>query len=262
LLVFSFALISTPARAGIIEFYPVASARTNTGVDPAKLKSVGDLEIDGTHVAFWGYDKRQPILFSLTPFKVKDPEKQLAMGDKLSGKETSQDWGYLFDRNADGKVDYVCYLMGPMPVKGSDFRSDFPKRVPGENTMYEGADLQYMFEHLRGIFYHAGDDDFDGKADGFVLCSMDPDRDWVDGYGLFRSTKAGAGIDEARRFTDDITKPTGVPKRVEGGWAWLALNGKSRTIGPEMLDRWSSLLAQLNTAAVAFKLKPGSLPQE
>jgi hypothetical protein len=201
----------------------------------------------------------------MTPFKVTKPAEQLAILGGIrtkKGPSPAQDWGYVFDRNGDGKVDYLCYFMGPMPVEGADFPADFPKREADGKLRLKKEEIEFLVRHMKAVFYHVADDDFDGRADGVVIFSMDPDRNWVNGWGLFRSTKGDGDLDDARRFRFDITKPTGSPERVEGGWAWMGLHGERKTVSPTVLEGWSAIFGRINVAVAAFELKPGSLPRE
>lgn len=256
---------STRAASGIEAFYPQASARTGFLLEPKTLVIAAQEEQDGHNIALMGTDPKKPFLFSMTPFYLIHPDVQLSFGGRAPSKEfpnPSPNWGYVFDRNGDGKADYLCYYAGQKPVKGPGFPPDFPKREADGKLRLKEAHILYLVSRMRAIFFHVADDDFDGRVDGVVLYSLDPSRDWVDGWGLFRNTKPGAGADVAILFRDDITKPTGKPKREGEGWAWIGAGGKKATVGAALFDGWSQILARVNRTAEKVGFGPGTFPKE
>ncbi|HSQ59307.1 MAG TPA: hypothetical protein VLT84_02545 [Acidobacteriota bacterium] len=256
-----------PARAasGIESFYPQASARTGFLIEPTTLVIAAQEEQDGHNVALMGTDPKKPFLFSMTPFYLLHPDVQLAFERRTISKEfpnPSTNWGYVFDRNGDGKVDYLCFHAGQMPVKGPDFPADFPKRDADGKLRLKEAHILYLVSRMRGVFFHAADDDFDGRVDGVVLFSVDPSRNWVDGWGLFRDTKPDAGAEVAVLFRDDIAKPTGTPKREADGWSWIGAGGKKTTVGAALFDGWTDILSRVNRTAEKVGFGPGTFPRQ
>ncbi|HET7904007.1 MAG TPA: hypothetical protein VFM17_05560, partial [Candidatus Eisenbacteria bacterium] len=143
-----------------------------------------------------------------------------------------------------------------------DFPADFPKRDRDGKVRLKESHIMYLVGRMRAVFFHAADDDFDGRVDGVVLFEVDPERDWVDGWGLFRETKPGSGADIAIRFRDDIAKPTGAPKREAGGWSWIGAGGKKTTVGPALFEGWTAILGRVNRTAEKVGFGPGTFPRE
>ncbi|MEK7348931.1 MAG: hypothetical protein AABZ94_08670, partial [Candidatus Eisenbacteria bacterium] len=254
---------------GLIAFYPRVVARV---AKPPAEKSLRVLlewkHGDGSHVTFVSPGKRLSILAVLTREKFKKPDQALYLSPRYvvakdmtavqEGREPLvratagevMDWAYVYDRNGDGRADYLCYLVGPMPVEGDSFPADFPV----ESQALDHQRLDFMLDRTRYIFSHAADEDFDGRVDAIVLHVRDPDRPWVKEFAAILAD-GGAEPDSSWTFRDAIASPTGAPKRVKGGFVRHRAKGKDVLVTASNFAGWTQVLGKINAAAEATKAR-------
>jgi hypothetical protein len=254
---------------GLIAFYPRVAARALKPPAEASLKVLSDWTAeDGSHVAFVAPGKLLSILAVFSRDKFKKPEEALFLAPRYvvakdmnavrEGREALvratagevTDWAYVYDRNGDGRADYLCYLVGPMPVEGDSFPADFPTTSAGLSHQQ----LDYMLDHDRYVFSHVADEDFDGTVDAIVLYVRDPDRPWVKEFTVVTAPGAGAP-DSSWTFRDAISTPTGALKPVSGGFLRHRVDGKEVYVTSSNFTVWGSVLARINAAASATKAR-------
>jgi hypothetical protein len=259
---------------GLIAFYPRVAARVAKPPAEQSLRVLSDWTAeDGTHIAFVSPGKRLSILAVFSNDKFKKPEEALFLAPRYvvakdmkavrEGREAlvrstageMTDWAYVYDRNGDGRADYLCYLVGPMPVEGDSFPADFPATTTGLSH----AQLNYLLDHDRYIFSHVADEDFDGTVDAIVLYVRDPDRPWVREFATVIAPGAGAP-DSSWTFRDAITVPTGALQRVRGGFLRHRVAGKDVLVTSSNFTGWGGVLARINAAAAASKARFPSGP--
>lgn len=147
---------------------------------------------------------------SFTTRKMKNPQKEMSLKMNMMVNPIrftypgTQDWAYVFDRNGDRKVDYIAYLMGPMPKKEWD--KERPKGFYREKQKFDTASFHYIIDHFEGIFYHWIDSDYDGKTDWLIYYETDPNEgnllSWVDHWLLIHRPAEGQPIKAPRWFRD------------------------------------------------------------
>jgi len=258
-----------PNPPGLIAFYPRVAARVTKPPAESSLRVLSDWTAeDGSHVAFVSYGKKLSILAVFSKEKFKKPEEALFLAPRYvvakdmkavrEGREALvrstagevTDWAYVYDRNRDGRADYLCYLVGPMPVEDDSFPADFPAATTGLSQ----EQLDYMLDHDRYIFSHVADEDFDGTVDAIVVYVRDPERPWVKEFAVVTAPGSGAP-DSSWTFRDAIATPTGALKRVEGGFLRHHVSGKDVVVTSSNFTEWGDVLARINAAAEATKAK-------
>ena len=162
------------------------------------------------------------------------------------------DWGYVFDRNADGMIDYLAFLVGAIPVRPEGFKGDLPKR----GGRISADQINLYNQHARLVFTHIADDNFDGMVDGLVYGVREPDDIWIDRWVAARSDSAGQ-VADPWYFTMDITSRTGAPTRSGGGWAVSRVGAITALLDARDFASWSDYIARLNRAAQACGLGAG-----
>jgi hypothetical protein len=228
LLLFLALLTSCPAlgQEDMQSFYPKVRGLAESPPDESSLKIVCQKKVGDRYVTFAGVDGKTLLLATVTPFKLRDASKSLWLRQRFvpagarGRKQTTSDWGYVFDRNGDGRVDYVCFLMGPMPIKPADFPADFPKADAQGHIAMSREQLDYFMKHSAFVFRHYADENFDGELDAVLVEELDPERMWVDRWLVAKSSHFDGVMDTAWCFTDDPSVPQSVPEKADGGYRW------------------------------------------
>ncbi len=259
---------------GLIAFYPRAAARAAKPPPEKALRVLSEWQHpDGDHVAFVSHGKRTSFFAVLTKEKLKKPDQALFlspryivakdMGAVKEGREPLvratagevMDWTYVYDRNGDGRVDYLCYLMGPMPVMPDSFPADFP----ADSERLDQPRLDYKLDHTRYVFHHVADEDFDGQVDAIVLYVRDPSRNWVKEFASILAP-GGAAPDSAWTFRDAVATPTGTLPRANGGFVRHRIKGFDVLVTASNFTAWTEVLARINAAAEAMKPRFAQAP--
>jgi hypothetical protein len=253
-------------RAGktLNSFSPDVGARTGARPDLAGYRIECSVPIGSK--GSWHYftlatpEDGATALFVLTGRKrpVTDLEKVISF---YGWPTRSLSWGFLYDRNADGWVDYLTLLDGALPLKTDEIAHLVPRR-PGVKrndpiTIESKEELDLMLKHFRLVFTHHADDNFDGRSDGVVAPLLDPDNPiWVYGNGVLRSRAFAQVVDEDWSFVTDIGTPAGrVPKTEEGFQV-------SSFSGPSPLEGSSQLLQAVNEGIRVCRIPKGALPRQ
>ncbi len=157
----------------------------------------------------------------------------------LTGRAGTLDWGWLYDRNGDGRVDYLLQLQNAHPVLPEPLPADFPtvEVLPDGRVRLTRELACAMIDHAQMVFRHYADDAFAGAVDAVVVEEFD--AQWpmfVSGFvaylaaregreesaWAFRSAIAERRRDLARDPQRGIMLPTPLPGRPEPAAARLA----------------------------------------
>lgn len=276
------------AQDSIISFYPKVYAKTQSPPEESQLKIVAQLQMGDRFVNFVGTDKQKVLLVAITKQQLKNPKKSIALKLKFVtieenlttrlGKYTIPygivpyvgevvDWGYVFDRNQDGKIDYLAYFVGTLPVKQKDFPEDFPKGdvveryLLGDNPL-TGGFLEVYTKSCQHIFIHSADDNFDGKVDGLIFETVDAERNWVDRWMIIRSRDFDDIPDTCWCFKENIQiKVTDCIKTQRGFWTRRS-GGLWPEFRTEHLVKVSEIMTTINEAASKCGLTKDSFKSE
>jgi hypothetical protein len=166
-------------------------------------------------VSFIGTAPSRVLLFAFTKERFASPSEVVTLRPRYNplptarfSKSATLDWGYVHDRDADGRVDYVAYLQNAHAVLPDPLPEGFPTARPGPDGTVKNVSKELLYavvDSAQMVFRHYADDDRDGKFDAMVIEEFDPDRpmfvkDWV----VYRPSKPGGPIDEAWAFRGDI----------------------------------------------------------
>jgi hypothetical protein len=240
--------IANASTSGIIAFHKRAEMTAQNLPDQRNLRIVCQRNEDRRWVTFIGGGNGQGgrvAIAAYTEQKLERPDETLHLRPFRSGNSPvvgagdTLDWGYVFDRNGDGMIDYLAFLDGAIPVKPVGFQGELPKRggkiTPNQINLYN--------QHARFVFIHSADDNFDGTVDGVVYGVREPDELWIDRWVAARSNEAGQ-IDDAWFFTTDIAARTGVPTRSGDGWAVSRVGATSGVLDGRDFAAWSEYIAR------------------
>jgi len=227
----------------------------------------------GGHITFVGGPDKKVVLVIFSDKRVEDLSRVITLkpvfvqlsedtppvATARASREATLDWAYVYDRNGDGRIDYIAYLFAVLPVKPDDFPSDYPKG--GKITSVEQIELVYTNSRL--IFGHYADDNFDGATDAVVAAVLDPDRyPWVEQFGVLRSKQVDGNIDETWTFKKNITQRTGtVAKR---GKKYILQNAPDAEIQTreELFDFGTKIMKSINDFGRKCGLKKGDFLQK
>ncbi|TAK59718.1 MAG: hypothetical protein EPO24_07465 [Bacteroidetes bacterium] len=217
-------------------------------------------------VTFVGVKGQENVLIAaITTEPVSDVNKDISRTVQFRGATSIagniQTWGYIYDRNQDGIIDYLALLGGAAPFWTEDMPKDYPERgfqlTPQQRELLVG--------HSNLVFNHWADDNFDGKLDGVVHVDMFLERDWVKRRLVVQSSKFNDDFDVVssfRRRPRDIKDSIDV---YDDGVPFYPIGKQEREmLGKPMFDDKNNLLALLNRAASECNLekKLNGLPKK
>lgn len=118
------------------------------------------------------------------------------------------DWGYVWDRNGDGRVDYIAYLQNSLAILPDPLPDSFPTPTRTADGKFEMSTpfLHALIDHAAMVFRHYADDDFDGRVDGAVYEDFDDTRPlFVRRRIVARASGVDGAADQAWAFRRGIT---------------------------------------------------------
>jgi len=241
-------------KNSIEQFYPLADSVASYPPVEDKLTILCQKKIDQYYVSFIRTTLlNKALMVVVTPARFNEPDSiSLTVGfngyKPTTGKVTT--WGYVFDRNFDGKIDYMALMSGAAPFKSADF----PARYPLRKEYFSKGQLEYFINHSKLIFNHWADDNYDGMVDAVVHIDMDSTRDWVERRFLARSKAFNGSFDDVWGFRESIGEDhEEIPYRSDG-IPFHSLTNVHDTMTRKMFDAKSGILQLLNKAAKACRL--------
>ncbi|HLX12877.1 MAG TPA: hypothetical protein VKS81_08690 [Bacteroidota bacterium] len=243
----------------IIQFYPVADSTAKSQDFSKPLVIVRQKQLEGWYVTFVAPKKSKKVtIVAVTKEPISNADSAISRRVKFKGVQPTiggiSAWGYIFDRNGDGKIDYMELLSGAAPVESDDMPEVFPTREQPVNP----AQVEIFVAHCRLIFDHWADDNFDGKLDAVIVNDMDPYRDWVNRMVVIRSTHFNGHFNDVWGFQNSITDERDTVAHALDRIPYIPLNENRSEINAESFKNKSGILDLINRAAVLSGLKPGS----
>ena len=257
---FSLFLLSTGFTTGafgqnlpMLEWYQSADSMTQFPPIDQKLEMV-DKKIGKYFVTMVGI-KGQPevLLMAITLQKITDV-KSIELTVNFDGIKPKMGevttWAYVFDRNRDGKVDYIALLTAAAAYEGDDFPEDFPEGKSGLNREQQ----EYFIGHAKLVFDHWADDNFDGKLDACVINDLDPVRDMVMRQIVVRSSKFNYSLDDVWAFRFNINSPRETIPHTAKEVKYRPITQGKGKIAKSSFQEKDAILELINGAAKAFQL--------
>lgn len=251
LMIIPFALSATSlfAQPPIHEFFAVADSVLAHPPFRTDLEAFGQVKTGGLFVSFAGYAKTKTLLYAaFTPDSLADPVGDVSPIVGYEGPRPTlgkvETWGYVFDRNGDGRADYLALVGGAAAFEDADFPPDFPVR--GRTLMLHHVEL--FVKKCRLVFNHWADDNYDGTIDAVIHVDMDPERDWVYRYIGARSTKFDGTFDDVWAFRTDTSSFNDSVSFTPDGVAIRPIGSPSATITPQTLREKSAVMTMINEA--------------
>ena len=213
---------------------------------PSRVSNQSDI------YSFIGGRDKKVLLAARSTQELTNLGEAISLKDLVSGHTKGPgavQWAYVFDRNRDGKIDYIAFPEGFSPVEPKDFPSDFPKQL-GNFTPQQA---QYLRSILKVVFYHYADDAFRGEITAVVVDALDRESDYlVAGGQLVRSSRFDGVLDECWFFSGEIGRKSGDCERSGEGYRTRSFTVTA--IGPNDMASFSKFLSVLNEAAGACGL--------
>ncbi len=190
-------------QSPIVDWYPSVDSMTQFPPIDQELSMV-EKKVGKYYVTFVGVKGQSNVLIAAITLKPIKDVKSISLivdfdGIKPKMGEVST-WAYVYDRNRDGKVDYLALLTAAAAYEGDDFPENYPI---GKNSLNK-AQQEYFIGHAKLVFDHWADDNFDGKLDAAVVNDCDPLRDMVMQQLVIRSSKFNDSLDDAWTFRMNI----------------------------------------------------------
>ena len=152
---------------------------------------------------------RKALLIASSPHRLEEPWLTMTLrgvfvpaGVAHPTDRGTMDWAYVFDRNSDGRIDFLSYLVGPLWIlpAGEDNARQLPPVTAGVEKDFFDANR----DKLRMAFWHLADDNFDGLHDGLVARIVDRETGWTSGWVVVTDADFDTHYDTCTWTTGDI----------------------------------------------------------
>ena len=242
----------------LLEFYSHADSVSKFAPSEDTLRVIKTKVIDGNYVTFIGYKGSPQVrIAAVTKTPIKNVNKDIALTVQFRGISplpgTVTTWGYIYDRNLDGKVDYMALLGGAAPFEKGEMPDDYPPRKV-ELTMEQ---KEFLVNHCQLVFNHWADDNYDGKLDGLIHIDMDPVRDWVMDQIVVMSSNYDGKLDTVWAFQNKLDNRSEGVAHKKNRIPYRPIDKDSDEITPETFAQTTHWLTVINRAAKAAGLKSG-----
>lgn len=243
------------AQQDIVDFYRYADSLSKTPPMINELTVLGQKKISNRYVTIVGYPEDKSVLLAaVTLAPIKDITREISLivhyRKMIPNVGPTSTWGYIFDRNGDGKVDYMALLGGAASFKDDEF----PDVYPTKGQPLQAKQVEYFLAHCRLVFNHWADDNFDDTLDAVVHIDMDPERDFVDRQIVARSTAFNGRFDDVWSFREGLGTLPDAPLHTTTSIAYHPIGKPSDFITKAVLDDKSGVMRLLNSAVQKLKL--------
>ena len=245
----------TAQNGSIVDFYRYADSISTYPPVDQQLAIIQQQKVMNGYVSFIGIKGTSiVILAAVTTEKLTDPKSISLTVEFLKDRASIGKvpmWGYVFDRNNDGKVDYMALVEGAAPYKDKDFPEDYPLRKKPATQ----EQMERFVNDCKLVFNHYADDNFDGKVDAFVHIDLDPKRDWVERQIVARCTAFDEKFNDVWAFRLSMKNPPEQVAHTAENIPFHPLNKPTDVLTKATLADRTSILEYLNTAAGQARLK-------
>ena len=214
------------------------------------------------YITFIGVEDQKVLLFALTDKKMRDARKSIYLTTRIfteptirisgGGPGVTQDWGYVFDRNQDGLVDYLAFMLGPLPVAPIGYKKDLPNLSDSKLQMTLGTVAKIYVPNSPLAYWHVADDNSDGSVDGFAKRALSLDNGWSYGWIVVKSSAFNNTFDKCRYYSEHDKNKSYLCEPTEEGHSYIVSDKhKASSMPIEIYDEW---LLAVNSAIKECKL--------
>jgi hypothetical protein len=244
-------------QKNIIDYFGFADSLSKTPPMINDLVILGSKKIDKRYVTIAGYPEDKSVLLAAVTLKpIKNLSQEISLSVQFRKMQPNvgptSTWGYIFDRNGDGKVDYMALLGGAAGYKDDQF----PQAFPEKGKPLQADQVEYYLSHCRLVFNHWADDNFDDTLDAVVHIDMDPERDFVDRQIVARSTAFDGQFEDVWAFREGVGTLPDAPLHTATSISYHPIGKPGDFITKAMLDEKSGIMRLINAAVKKLKLTP------
>ncbi|HZY10107.1 MAG TPA: hypothetical protein VFF29_03040 [Bacteroidota bacterium] len=250
--------VATSQGNDIIDFYRYADSVCSFPPIDQELVKVCQKRLQDRYVTFIGirgYDRVLIAAVTLQP--IRDVKKSISLTVEFDGMKPTtgktSTWGYLFDRNGDGNIDYMALVGGAGAFKKRNFPEDYPVR--GQYLTYD--QIEYFVNNCKLVFNHWADDNFDNMIDAVIHIDMDPSREWVNRQLVVRSTSFDGEFDEVWAFRERIDSEYDTLTFTSDKVPYHPIGKPQDAITKSTLMEKTGILQLINRAVAECKLSKG-----
>jgi hypothetical protein len=242
----------------MIRFYRTADSVASYPDLPRPLSIVCQHKVGRYFVTFAAYDTtRRVLLAAVTTNPIVDPNMEISRVVDFNGitpiQGKTSTWGYVFDRNGDGRIDYMALVGGAAAFELNNFPNDFPRHGQRMNK----KQLEFFLGRCALVFNHWADDNFDGTIDGIVHVDVDSTRDWVKRRLVIRSTKFDGKFQDVWAFRAKITEKREKVAHTLTSVPYNPVGTPRSEINAGTVKEMTEVLRIINSAAAECNLQPG-----
>ncbi len=213
-----------------------------------------------TFIGFQGENIARIVAVTLKP--ITDLRKEISLTVDFQGitpiPGTITTWGYIYDRNNDGKIDYMVLVGGAAPFKDDNFPSVFPPR--GRPLTKE--QINYMVGQSKIIFNHFADDNYDGTIDALIQADADSTRDWIERRILVRSSNYDGKFDDVRAFRTALNESVDTIAHRGSSIPYHPIGQAAAAIDQKMFETKTAILSLINHAIELCNFTPDQLAKK
>ncbi|MBI3193981.1 MAG: hypothetical protein HYZ34_05850 [Ignavibacteriae bacterium] len=245
----------TLAQLPLLESYPVMDSVIRYPVRQESLMVLCKKKISERHITFVGVRGMDNVLLvAVTLEPIANVNKDISLTVQFTGINPKpgkvETWGYVYDRNHDGKIDYLSLLGGAAPF----WANDVPEYFPGRGVAMDMDQMEMFVSHSDLVFNHWADDNYDGKLDGVIHVDMFEERDWVKRRLMVRSSKFNDEYDDITSFRKRPGDLEDTIEVNESGVPYIPIGKPKEEINKKMFEEKTAILDLLNKAVVSCNL--------
>jgi hypothetical protein len=247
---------AAPAPApGFMRDFVVVHAMTQSALPRDQLHVKCQVKVDEGYVSLIETPETGVGWVALTSRRFSDPGKNLLTRGQMPGERggVTMDWGYVLDRNRDGRVDYLAFLYGTACVAPEKCEEPLPSVTGGTLTREL---IEVITRNIRLVFWHIADENHDGRTDAAAVPLVTVANGWIEGWLVTRDADFDHSFEECRHYTGPLRTDVGP---CEGSPAGYTVPGKQSGGLRQVPPSDEPFLQTINRAVQECKLSEGSL---